>query len=192
MISDDSPSRGPLGVEALACAETLRALRLCHPGWETVGPLTFSSERQDWEAWRTTMFEPVILPAFLAARSACAQGRRRDLAACDSGLDQTLAAPSASASRFAGSRLAREFTVPDAEKLWRWYRGEVEQGALPGHFTVMCALRSAAFHLAPAAALGALLFLEARGGRPDDTEAGWLRLAASALPAETGFRLRAA
>ena len=191
MTSGHPHPRGPVTAETFVFAETQHAVRLCHPGWETAGRLTFSAGGEDWDTWRSTVFEPVILPAFLGARAAFSAGRRKDLAAWDRDVDAALSAPHAAASRFAGARLAREYTVPGAEKTWRWYREQVTEGAVPGHVVVMSAVRSAAFHLAPRAALAALLFLEARGGLPDDTEGGWMRLAAAAAP-ETNFRLRAA
>jgi hypothetical protein len=172
--------------------ELLRAARLCHPDWETAGRLTFRPPITDWTVWRDTIFFPALLPAFEAAFTAFVQGHRKELTASDLALDAALPPELAEASRRAGRRLAAEYTVPNAEKIWLHHRDRVGAGEAPGHFAVMLAVRAAAFHLPQGAAVSALLFLEARGGDPDGTAREWAEMIASAQPRDRGIRLRAA
>ncbi len=172
--------------------ELLRAARLCHPDWESAGRLTFRPPLADWAVWRDTIFFPAVLPAFEAAFTAFVQGHRKELVASDSCLDASLPPDLAEASRRAGRRLAAEYTVPNAEKLWMHHRDRVGAGESPGHFAVMLAVRAAAFHLPRGSAVSALLFLEARGGSPDGAAREWTEMIASGQPRDRGSRLRAA
>lgn len=172
--------------------ELLRAARLCHPDWESAGRITFRPPLTDWEVWRDTVFFPLVLPAFETAFAAFTLGHRKELAKSDASLDAGLPPALAGASRRAGQRLAAEYTVPNAEKLWMHHRDRVGAGESPGHFAVMLAVRAAAFHLPQGAAVSALLFLEGRGGRPDGTLREWEEMIAAAQPKDRGPRLRAA
>lgn len=173
-------------------SELLRAARLCHPDWESAGRLTFRPPLMDWTAWRDTVFFPSLRPAFVAAFNAFGQGHRRDLAQSDSVLDSALPAKLAESSRRAGQRLLTSYTVPNAEKLWMYYRDRAGAGEVPGHFAVALAVRAAAFHLPQPLAIAALLFLEARGGHPDGLPAEWADMIAAALPKDGSPQLRAA
>lgn len=172
--------------------DLLRAARLCHPDWESAGRVTFRPPFADWGVWRKEIFLPVLLPAFEAAFAAFVQGRRKELAASDAGLDRVLPQDLAGHSRRAGRLLASGYTVPNAEKVWQHYCSGVASGESPGHFAVMLAVRAAAFHLPLEAAVSVLLFLEARGGRPDGHPQEWMEMIAAARPQDRGTQLRAA
>jgi hypothetical protein len=185
---DDSAS-------SAAVHSLLQTARLAHPGWETAGRVTFSAGRPvlgSWPAWRDAAFAPVLAPAFAAAQTAARSGDGRALAAIDAGLGARLHPELDAASRAAGRKLAEDFTVPPGEKLWARHRGRILAGETPGHFCVMLALRAAAFHLAPAAALDTVLLCEARGGFPEADLSVWLARINEARPAASGFQLRAA
>ncbi len=192
MISKNAkPDASPLDASD-PHVELLRAARLCHPDWESAGRLTFRPPITDWAVWRDTIFFPSVLPAFESAFTAFVQGHRKELAASDAALDVALPPELAEASRRAGRRLAAEYTVPNAEKIWMHHRDRVGAGELPGHFAVMLAVRAGAFHLPRGAAVSALLFLEARGGNPDGTARDWAEMIAGAQPRNRGSHLRAA
>jgi hypothetical protein len=172
-------------------SELLRAVRLCHPDWETAGRLTFRPPGLNWTAWRDTIFLPALHPQFTAAFAAFSLGHRRELLQSDVSLDSLLPAPLAEASRRAGRRLLAGYTVPNAEKLWASYRERAIAGETPGHFAVAVAVRAAAFNLPLPLAISALLFLEARGGQPDSLPGEWMEMIAAAQPKEAA-QLRAA
>lgn len=192
MISKDAkPDASPLDASDPQ-TELLRAARLCHPDWESAGRLTFRPPLTDWAVWRDTIFFPAVLPAFETAFTAVVQGHRKELTASDAALEAALPPDLAEASRRAGRRLAAEYTVPNAEKIWMHHRDRVGGGESPGHFAVMLAVRAAAFHLPQGAAVSALLFLEAHGGNPDGTARDWAEMIAAAQPRDRGIQLRAA
>ena len=99
--------------------ELLRAVVLCHPGWASVGPITFAPDKgcsPTWLPWKEKVFAPVLLPAIEEARSACASGDCRALASLDHALDSSLAPELRAGSRVAGSALMEGYSAPKAEK----------------------------------------------------------------------------
>lgn len=175
--------------------ELLRAVRVCHPGWESAGRLTFVPDRSGpgWNTWVAGIFAPLLLPQLRAARLALAAGDASALQACEHALETGLPTAARAASTSAGSALARDFTVPNAEKSWLRYRDLVLAGKTPGHLAVVLALRSSAFHLAPASLTAAYVLLEARGGLPRQTAAVWMEMVDDCLsvkgtPESSGLR----
>lgn len=175
--------------------ELLRAVRVCHPSWESVRRLTFVPDRSapGWNSWLAGIFTPVLLPQLHAARLALAAGDASALQACERALEAGLPAGARAASAAAGSALARDFTVPNAEKSWLKYRDLVLAEKTPGHLAVVLALRSSAFHLAPASLTAAYVLLEARGGLPRQTPAVWMQMVDDCLlvkgtPVDAGLR----
>ncbi len=175
--------------------ELLRAVRVCHPGWESVRRVTFVPDRSGglWDTWLAGIFTPVLLPQLRAARLALAVGDASALAACEHALDAGLPTDARAASAAAGSALARDFTVPNAEKSWLRYRDLVLAEKTPGHLAVVLALRSSAFHLAPASMTAAYVLLEARGGLPRRDASVWMDMVDDCLsvkgtPENSGLR----
>ena len=166
--------------------ELLRAVVLCHPGWASVGPITFAPDKgcsPTWLPWKEKVFAPVLLPAIEEARSACASGDCRALASLDHALDSSLAPELRAGSRVAGSALMEGYSAPKAEKLWPRYRALLVSGEAPGHLAILCGLRAAAFHLPPAAMTSAYVFLEAKGGLPRSGLAFWVSMVSDCLMA---------
>ncbi|HEY5707669.1 MAG TPA: urease accessory UreF family protein [Terrimicrobiaceae bacterium] len=164
--------------------ELLRAVALCHPGWASLRRLTFVPDLNSsptWLRWKEEVFFPVLLPEMEKARFACAGGDCRALAICDAAMDSALAPDMREASRAAGTALMAGYSAPKSEKLWLRYRALLNSGKVPGHLAIVCALRGTAFHLSPAAIVGAYLFIEAKGGLPLDGIALWVNVASDCL-----------
>ena len=80
---------------ANARVELLRAVGLCHPGWNRLRGLTFapdSSSCPAWLPWKERVFATILWPRIAEARSACAAGDLRALADCDQAIDSALPA----------------------------------------------------------------------------------------------------
>ncbi|MFZ4682841.1 MAG: urease accessory UreF family protein [Terrimicrobiaceae bacterium] len=164
----------------------MRAVRLCHPGWDALQQITFSTAGQasPWQDWRTEIFLPVLRPQIEAAHLAAATADWRALTACDRAIDDALPARSAAASRRAGASLMAAYDPPAAERLWTRYRGLVASGSSPGHLAVAMAVRAAAFHFPPSALISAYVFLEARGGLSGRGMMAWVEMLEECLPAD--------
>jgi hypothetical protein len=166
--------------------ELLRAVVLCHPGWDRLAAATFvpdSSSPRSWLQWKERVFVPALLSAMERARFAAAAGDCRSLAICDKAIDAALAPDLASASRAAGAALMEKYSPPKTERLWMRYRSLQSLGEVPGHLAVVCAVRAVAFHLSPWAMLSAYVFLEAKAGLPRDGFASWVNMVADCLTA---------
>ena len=62
---------------ANARVELLRAVGLCHPGWNRLRGLTFSPDSSScpaWLPWKERIFATILWPRIAEARSACAAG----------------------------------------------------------------------------------------------------------------------
>ena len=166
--------------------ELLRAVVLCHPGWDRLAAATFvpdSSSPRSWLQWKERVFVPALLLGMERARFAAAAGDCRSLAICDNAINAALAPDLANASRAAGAALMEEYSPPKTERLWMRYRSLQSSGEVPGHLAVVCAVRAVAFHLSPWAMLSAYVFLEAKAGLPRDGFASWLNMVADCLTA---------
>ena len=167
--------------------DLMRAVRLCHPGWDALRGITFSAatvQTPPWQNWRTDIFLPVLRPQLEAAHFAAATADWRALTACDRALDDALPAGSAAASRRAGTTLMAAYDPPAAERLWARYRGMVAAGSSPGHLAVALAVRAAAFHFPPLALISAYVFLEARGGLSGRGMLAWVEMLEECLPGD--------
>lgn len=157
----------------------LRAVRFCHPGWDLVGPLSFSPDAKSspaWKTWQDGPFATMLLPRIFAAHTAVSTGDLAGLSQCDSAVDAVLPDPRAAVSRLSGHRLATNFPAPPAEKLLARYCQRVLQGGAPGHLAILMAARAAVFHFPPASAVAAYCFLEARGGLPSAAITEWMAM----------------
>jgi urease accessory protein UreF len=164
--------------------ELLRAVVLCHPGWDRLAAATFvpdSSSARSWLQWKERVFVPALLSGMERARFAAAAGDCRSLAICDKAIDAALASDLANASRAAGAALMEKYLPPKTERLWMRYRSLQSSGEVPGHLAVVCAVRAVAFHLSPWAMLSAYVFLEAKAGLPRDGFASWVTMVADCL-----------
>lgn len=147
--------------------DLIKAVRLCHPCWDTLQKITFSAEAgagQPWVPWRDNVFLKILRPQLLAAYTSAMSGDARAVARCDEVLDQTLPVEGARRSRYLGRQMMKAFPAPPAEKLWARYGALVAGGGTSCHLAMVLAVRAAAFHLPPPALLSAYIFLEARGG----------------------------
>lgn len=170
--------------------EIVRAAKLCAPGIDTVGNLTFNGHPEnaaDVTRWRDTVFLPLLGPlvteATLAARQGC-----RELLRVDAALDKRLAGPLAKASRSAGHVIASALHAPSSEAILKKFLAAVTSGSTPGHMAVVLAARASIFHFPARTVAGALVLLEMRYA-PVDTV--WTAIEAcldSLPPAESSLR----
>ena len=179
-------------------AELLRAVALCHPRYSGLHPVTFVPDLDcspAWLRWKETVLIPVLLPGLQKARIACATGDVRVLATCDWAIEVGLPPDLRSASRAPGAALMEDYAPPRHERPWSRYRTWIASGEVPGHLTIVCALRASAFCLPAAALAAAYIFLEARAGLPHDGMPLWLKTVADCLSGEDSlgaFSLKAA
>ena len=169
--------------------ELVRAVRICHPGWEIASPGTFAvapGPGLSWREWNVRLFQPVLRPLLEDAYRAARRGQGAGLLACDRQADDALPLAPAAASRRAGMKLLQGHSVPTGERVWWRYAGRVATGMTPGHLAVAVAVRAAAFHLPPALLSAAYLVLEARGARLDEEPGGVLSMVEACLIRETG------
>ncbi len=152
------------------CGESMRIVRMCHPGWIGAGRITCPAAR--WELWRDEVFQPVMVPAIHAAWGAASERDARAVVSVDKDFDGRLGPVSARSSRRAGGRLTALHHAPPGERAWMRYAESVKAGESPGHLVIMLAVRAAAFHLPPRAVMTACLFLELRGGGRPEGECG--------------------
>jgi len=165
----------------------MRAVRLCHPGWDALRRITFSSAPNltpPWQKWRADVFLAALRPQLEAAHLASVTADWRGVVACDQALDGVLSGESATASRVAGAALMGEYDAPAAERLWTRYRSLIAAGTTPGHLGIALAVRAAAFHFPPAVLISAYVFLEARGGLPRLGMAAWMEMVEQCLPGD--------
>jgi hypothetical protein len=172
---------------ANARVELLRAVGLCHPGWNRLGGLTFSPDSSScpaWLPWKERVFATILWPRIAEARSACAAGDLRALADCDQAIDSALPASFRAPSSRAGRFLLLHYSAPKSERLWRRYHALISSGDAPGHLATLCALRGAIFHLSVIAISGAYIFLEAKAGLPRSGVDLWVSMVVDCLTTE--------
>lgn len=177
---------------ANARAELLRAVGLCHPGWNRLRGLTFSPDSSScpaWLPWKERVFATILWPRIAEARSACAAGDLRALADCDQAIDSALPAGSRAPSSRAGRLLVAHYSAPKSERLWRRYHALIGSGEAPGHLATLCALRGAIFHLSSIAISGAYIFLEAKGGLPRSGVDLWVNMVVDCLTTQCGPKI---
>ena len=177
---------------AHARVELLRAVGLCHPGWNRLAGLTFSPDsnsRPTWLPWKETMFATIFWPRIEEARSASAAGDLRALADCDQAIDSALPSGFRARSSRAGRFLLAHYSAPKSERLWRRYHALIGSGEAPGHLATLCALRGATFHLSSIAISGAYIFLEAKAGLPRSGVDLWVNMVVDCLTTRCGVKM---
>ncbi|MGH8046284.1 MAG: urease accessory UreF family protein [Chthoniobacterales bacterium] len=145
------------------------AARVANPDFAICGPVTFRTTAAfatDAEAWRKTIFEPVLLPALRATLTHARRGELREICAVDVRLTDHLAAPAGGNSRRAGRRLAQLGSELRGDRLLPRLADAAANGSTPGHLAIVFAARCAAFSLHDRVAIGAYLFQEICGGAP--------------------------
>lgn len=177
-------------IETGAREEVFRAVRICAPCLDHLGELTFSGAVATLETWREAVLARHLFPAVLKAYEASREGGARELAAVDALLEAGLAGPPARRSREAGRMLLLEFKAPVGERVLERYARAVSGSTAACHFATVFAARAAAFHISPATAMAALIFLEMRS-LPVAGVWPAVNAALSQLPASPAF-LRAA
>lgn len=173
-------------------AEIFRIARLCAPGMESLGALTFSGNpacKTQRRQWINALLIPCLAPAVSSAYNAAKQGFR-ELAAADHKLNDQLAGPLAKNSRAAGRQIARSFKAPVGETSLERYLPAVDREECPGHMAIVFTARASIFHLPAPLVLAAIIFLEFRSSAVGDL---WPAIedCLQALPA-SNFSLRAA
>ena len=164
-------------------SEILRAAKLCAPGLESLGVLTFAGDPADVAAvhrWRDTVFLPLLAPAIqdtlLAARQGC-----REIFRVDAALNKRLAGPLATTSRASGRAIATAIHAPSSETTLKKFLTAVEAGKTSGHAAVVFAARASIFHFPAQVVAGALVLLEMRAA-PVDTAWAAVQSCLEALP----------
>lgn len=165
--------------------DVVRAVRLCHPDWESASSVTFKPRlaKVCWNDWRDEILIPILFSRLQAAQVAAATGNRKELLVLDKEIQGCLPVEMAERSRRAGCRLANAYPAPPAEKLWRHYVKAVEDGETPGNLSVILAVRAAAFHVVPRLLVGAYVFVEARGGLGEKGVSRWMEMVDDCLRA---------
>lgn len=173
--------------------DLMRAVRLCHPGWDTLGRVTLSANTPaDGLSWLAEVFHPVLQPCLDAAFHAASRGDTPAVVGQDLTLDAALPAAAAAASRRAGTTLLEKFPAPPGERLWSRFTRRVAEGSSPGHLAVILSVRAAAFHLPPRLLFASCVFLEARAGMPGHGPTSWMHLVETARPSTAAPHIRAA
>jgi hypothetical protein len=177
---------------ANARVELLRAVGLCHPGWNRLRGLTFAPDLNSspaWLPWKERIFSTILWPRIAEARAACAAGDLRALADHDQAIDAALPASFRAPSSRAGRFLLTHYSAPTSERLWRRYHVLIGSGEAPGHLATLCALRGAIFHLSSIAISGAYIFLEAKAGLPRSGVDLWVSMVADCLTTQCGPKI---
>lgn len=171
-------------------AEIIRAAKLCAPGIESLGKLTFEGDPADSTAvdrWRDAVFIPLLAPAIREATLAAKQGCR-ELVRIDTSLDKRLAGPLAKTSRAAGKTIAAALQAPNSEPILKKFLAAVDRGESPGHAAVVFAARASVFHFPERIVAGALVLLEMRAAPLDASWAAVSSCIASIPPADASLR----
>jgi hypothetical protein len=165
--------------------ELLRAVGLCHPGWNRcLRGVTFSPDLRScpaWLPWKEEIFATILWPRIEEARSASAIGDLRALVSCDYAVDCALPSSFRVSSSLAGRFLLARYSAPRSERLWQRYQALIGSGKAPGHLAILCALRGAIFHLSSVAISGAYIFLEAKAGLPRSGIELWVNMVGDCL-----------
>ena len=178
---------------ANARVELLRAVGLCHPGWNRLRGLTFapdSSSCPAWLPWKERIFATILWPRIAEARSACAAGDLRALADCDQAIDSAL--PASFRARElsgrpvpAGALLGAEVretlaALPRADRFRR-------RSWAPGY--PLCVARSDLPSFIRSAISGAYIFLEAKAGLPRSGVDLWVSMVVDCLTTQCGPKI---
>lgn len=170
-------------------SEIVRAAKLCAPGIDSLGTLTFDGDPENAAAvarWRDAVFLPLLSPALHDATLASRLGFR-ELLSVDAALDTRIAGPLAKTSRSSGRLIAAALKAPNSESILKKFLAAVSEGKTPGHIAVVFAARASVFHFPARIVAGALVLLEMRSAPAD---AAWAAVEAcleSLPPAESSL-----
>ncbi len=145
------------------------ATRVANPDFAICSPITFRAPGlfpAAAEAWRESLFAPVLLPALRAALGHARRGEVRELTALDRRLTTQLGENAREGSTRAGRRLALLGTALRGDRLLPRLAENVRTEAAPGHLAIIFAARCGAFSLPDRTAVGAYLFQEMCAGAP--------------------------
>jgi hypothetical protein len=170
--------------------EILRAAKLCSPGLESLGRLTFDSDPTEVSAvahWRDAVFLPLLAPAIRDTATASRQGCR-ELVCVDKALDKRLAGPLAKTSRASGLAIANALQAPNSEPALKKFLAAVGAGTTPGHMVIVFSARASVFHFPVQVIAGALVVLEMRTATVDSAWGAVQSCLESLPPAEASLR----
>lgn len=141
-------------------------------GIEARSPGTFSFRPggdlgEAWRLWQEHSFLPILLPAYLDAHDCGIRNRTRELHEVDRALDGRLPAPARDRSVAAARPFFSGKSEMRGNREWRRFAEGVEDGASPGHLTVVHAIQSALYHVALVPALESYAWFEFRSRRID-------------------------
>ncbi|PTX95039.1 hypothetical protein DB345_12125 [Spartobacteria bacterium LR76] len=176
--------------------DVLKAVRLCHPGWESVSRVTFVATpgiaTKPWEIWKKDIFDSLLAPQFLRAWASYASGNIAGWMEADRIIGEALPAKAETLSRRNGQALMKAYTVPAAEKNWtRLYTAMIE-GRTHAHLATVMALRAAAFHVSPRLALSGYVLLESVGEFGSGEPQRCFEMVQACPPPDASANLRAA
>lgn len=145
------------------------ATRIANPDFAICGSVTFHAGAVfsiSVNAWRESVFTPILLPTLSAALNHAHRAEVRELAALDRSLSENLPPKVCADSIRAGHRLALHGSELRGDRLLPRIAENLRAGTSPGHLAVIFAARCAAFSLPNRAAIGAYLFQEMCAGAP--------------------------
>jgi len=140
-----------------------RMVELCLPSHELCAAATFlprgaETFDQDWQAWSTETFGPVLRPALLALQRFASGVSPSELLSQDAALGAALPELAAWRSLAAGRRLLLDFTPPQGSRLLERLRLAAGGNESTGHLATIYAVRAHIFHL-PAVQVAASFLL---------------------------------
>jgi hypothetical protein len=145
------------------------ATRIANPDFAITGPVTFHGGpifATAAQAWRETIFTPILLPALRATLGHARRGEVREISVLDRKLSDELGERARDGSLRAGDRLAAHGCGLRGDRLLPRLGESVREGRTPGHLAIIFAARCAAFSLPDRVAVGAYLFQEMCAGAP--------------------------
>jgi len=148
-------------------AEIAQTAHRLNPALETQGPVTFrpaAAVLDDWSAWCTGVWIPILYPALQRALDQARAGRLRELGELDLELSDRLNPEAIRHSTLAGRRLLDAAGSLRGEKWPARFRELIESEHAEGHLLSVHALRAAAFHGTDPQVAGSYLYQEAVGG----------------------------
>ena len=145
------------------------ATRVANPDFTLCTPVTFDGRAGCTaiaDAWRSSVFTPVLLPALRAALHHGRSGELRELAALDRRLSEELDPQAREGSLRAGRNLAARGGDLRGDRILPRIAEAIRTGTMPGHLAIVFAARCAVFSLPDRVAAGAYLFQEISAGAP--------------------------
>jgi len=129
-------------------------------GTFSAGPKT--SLQEAWDAWRQSLFLPLLAPSFLQAYDCGIRARTQELQEIDQNLDEKLPSSIRKRSVKAAAPFFEGKSQMQGNREWLKYQERVENGDTPGHLAIAFALQSALYHVALIPALSSYAWFEFR------------------------------